>query len=816
MPIGGNRMRRGALSLADRTALIALGGIVLSLLIWLGFAVVDVALSGGDLTSQLVTPELGDAFNRALAIVAVLVATLLVQALSAHSYRAAEALETEKNRTRQIYENSPDRIVCMDGFGRVVYANPNAERACHSEAFQDGSAACFDQLYGRESRCVECDREEVLRTGRILSAVSREFAADGSEQWFDKLLYPIYNPDGTIESVVETARDVTALKLAQTALEHSHRELESRIEQRTKELQDTNSELTTEIVERERVSEALKDSEERYRRLIEHSPDMILVHREDRVTFVNPAGLDLIGADHLDDAIGRDVLSLWAPGATGLTGHELHSMIAQGDLEHPVPLRLRRLDGDCVDVEVTASRLVLDGSDYVQCVARDITQRLQAEETIRRMAYYDALTGLPNRTLFKDRLERALSLARRESGSVAVAFLDLDDFKAINDTLGHSVGDEMLKAVGTRISGLLRENDTVARHSGDEFTIVAQIHSSDDLDHFAARVLEGLRPAFSVCGHDLHITGSLGMALYPRDGSNVDDLLKNADAAMYHAKDLGQSQYASYHQEMGVASQDRLTLENELRRAVARQEFELHYQPQVNVQTLEIVGVEALLRWNHPTRGMLGPGAFLSVAEQAALMGQLGRWVLAEACNQARAWMDAELPVHRIAVNFGAQEFLRHDVVEIVAQTLAHTGVPAEMLEIEITESVALQNLDHVLSTLSNLRALGVRIAIDDFGTGYSSMSYLQRFPIQTLKIDRSFMHRVGEDAHSAAIASMLVDLCHQLDLDIVAEGIETELQRSFLKERGCQIAQGHLFCRAVSAEEMTHLLSVGLGASVV
>jgi len=803
-------MQRGKLGTADKIALIALAGVVLALLIWLSYAVVDSLLQGHDLTTELVNPELGDAFKRSLAIVAVLLGTLLVQALSAHSMRAAEALMVEQNRTRQIYENSPDRIVCLDPTGTVLYANPKA--GGDGTPLTPGEADhCFEHLYGRDALCDSCDLEEVVRTGRILSAITQEEGPDGSDLWFDRLLYPIFNADGSVESVVETARDVTALKLAQDALERSHRDLESRIEQRTSELRNTNSKLTTEIAERERVSEALKDSEERYRRLIEHSPDMILVHQNDHVTFVNPAGLELLGAEHVDEAIGRDVLSLWAPGTTGVSGDELQSMIVDGDLEHPVPLRLRRFDGGCVDVEVTVSRLVLDGSDYVQCVARDITQRLRAEETIRRMAYYDALTGLPNRTLFKDRLGRALTLAKREHGAVAVAFLDLDDFKAINDTLGHSVGDELLKAVGGRISGLLRENDTVARHSGDEFTIIARMHAEEDVDRFAHRVLDGLRPAFQVSGHDLHITGSLGVALYPRDGADVDELLKNADAAMYHAKDLGQSQYTPYRAEMGVAALDRLVLENELRRAAERGEFELHYQPQVDLRTNAIVGVEALLRWNHPDQGLLGPAAFLAVAEQAGLMGHLGRWVLAEACAQARSWLDDGLPVQRIAVNLSAQEFLRHDVVSLVAQTLARTGVPADVLEIEITEGVALQSLEHVLATLTSLRTLGVRIAIDDFGTGYSSMSYLQRFPIQTLKIDRSFMSRVADDEHSAAIASMLVDLCRQLNLDIVAEGIEHEAQRVFLAERGCITAQGNLFCEPLPAEAITRVLRNGL-----
>ncbi len=801
--------------MADRIALIALGGIALSLFIWFSHAFIGgMVLDGHDLTAELVNPALDDAFTRVIAIVAILLATLLVQAVTARGIRAQDALRAEQNRTRQMYENSPDRIVCLNISGTVLYANPKVGACCDTDP-GSAEARCYEQLYDREMRCDDCDLEEVVRTGRVLSAVNKEVAPNGTEVWFDRLLYPILNDDGSVESVVEMARDVTALKLAQESLERSHRELESRIEQRTSELRKTNTQLTTEIAERERVSEALKDSEERYRRLIEHSPDMILVHQNDRVTFINPAGVELLGAVHADEAIGREVLSLWAPDSSGLSTGELRAIIGRGDLEHPVPLKLRRFDGSSIDVEVTVNRLVLDGTDYVQCVARDITQRLLAEETIRRMAYYDALTGLPNRTLFKDRLGRALTHAKRDESTVAVAFLDLDDFKVINDTLGHSVGDELLRAVGERLGGLLRDNDTVARHSGDEFTILAQLGGDSDLDQFAHRVLDGLRPAFSVCGHDLHITGSLGVALFPRDGHDVDELLKNADAAMYHAKEMGQSQYTPYIPQMGAAALDRLHLETELRRAVHAREFRLHYQPQVDLRTLEIVGVEALLRWEHPVQGLLGPAAFLDVAEQAGLMSHLGRWVLAEACSQARSWMDAGLPLNRIAVNFGAQEFLRQDIVQLVADTLTRTNVPAEVLEIEITEGVALQSLEHVVTTFADLRELGVRIAIDDFGTGYSSMSYLQRFPIQTLKIDRSFMQRVGEDGQSAAIASMLVDLCHQLELDIVAEGIENDAQWQFLTQRGCVTAQGNLFCKPVTADEMTVLLSTGLAVRV-
>lgn len=806
-------MRRDSSALADMIAYIALVGVTLSLAVWVGDALVNtVAFGGRDLLTQLYAPSLQSAFGRAVAIVAILIGTLAAQAFAARYFAADKALRIERNRTRQIYEYSPDRVICMDADGHLLYTNSEARRA-----FGDGDRThearyCFDQLYGRSEACAECPRATVIEAGgEVSSTVISHAMPDGAVKWFLRLIYPIQDDDGKIVSVVEIARDITELKEVQEELERSHKELETRIEERTSELQQANGRLTVEIAERERVSSALRDSEERYRGFVESSPDMILVHREQRVTFVNSAGLALLGASKLEEAVGLDVLSLWEPSSSDPSAEDLRNIIVQGELDHPVPLRLRGLDGGGVDVEVTVNHVVLDDADHVQCVVRDITQRVHAEQTIRKMAYYDSMTGLPNRTLFKDRLERVLRHAKREGSTVAVAFLDLDDFKAINDTLGHSVGDELLKAVGQRITELLRDTDTVARHSGDEFTILAMVHQEGDVDSFAERILDGLRPMFRVCGHDLHVTGSLGVAVYPTDGTTVDELLKNADAAMYHAKELGQSQYALYREEMRVAALDRLMLESELRRAVDAEEFLLYYQPQVDIRTSEIVGVEALLRWQHPVRGLIGPGEFLAVAEQAGLMGNMGRWVLNAACSQARLWLDDGLTFGRLSVNLGAQEFLRQDVVKLVATTLEQSRIPAHLLELEITEGVALQNINHVLRTLSQLRELGVRIAIDDFGTGYSSMSYLQRYPISTLKIDSTFMRRVDSSEHDAAIAAMLVNLCGQLDLDVIAEGIENDAQLEFLFKRGCITAQGNLFSPPLPAEEVAVLLAKGL-----
>lgn len=804
---GGN-VRRTRLALPDRIAFIALGGIAVSIALWFVHAIVDHLLSEGeDLGMALFAPSLDSAFSRAMMVVGVLVATLLVQAYVARSSRAHEALVVEQNRTRQMYENSPDRVVCMNLNGRVLYANPAAMTASGASASTANSPHCHAQVFARSTPCETCLREAVIESRAPLNDICVERDANGNELHFDRLVYPVFDLHGKVTSVVEIARDVTALRQAQAELERSHRELEQRIEERTAELQAANDRLTTEIAERERVSSALRLSEERHRRLIEDSPDMVLVHQQERVSFVNPAGLELMGAVDLNDALGRDVMSLWLPSPAGLDSEDLERMIVHAEVDHPVPLKLLRLDGGSVDVEVTVSKVTIDEHAHVQCVARDITARLDAEQTIRRMAYYDELTGLPNRTLFKDRVGRALSHARREGGVVAVAFLDLDDFKAINDTLGHSVGDELLRSVGERIAALLRDTDTVARHSGDEFTIVAQLANAEDLSQFARRILDGLRPAFNIEGHELHATGSLGLTVFPQDGESVEELLKNADAAMYHAKEMGQSQYAPYREELRTAAHERLKLETELRRAVSANEFVLHFQPQIDLGCDMVTGMEALIRWNHPERGLLWPGDFLPVAERAGLMSHMGRWVLAESLAHLRGWLDAGIAPPRLAVNLGAQEFLRTDVVNLVADLLGEAGVPASMLEVEITEDVALRNVDQVMHTLTELRALGIRLAIDDFGTGYSSMSYLQRYPIDTLKIDRTFIKQIGEGDDDTAITTWLIELCDKLDLDVVAEGVETEAQRRFLLGRGCLQAQGNLLCPPLPAAQMTEYL---------
>lgn len=428
-------------------------------------------------------------------------------------------------------------------------------------------------------------------------------------------------------------------------------------------------------------------------------------------------------------------------------------------------------------------------------------QRLRAEERVEHQAHYDLLTDLPNRVMFNDRLTLALAHANRHRRMLAILFVDLDRFKTIVDTLGHAIGDHVLRGVAERLSSSLEEGDTLARLGGDEFVILLpQIHRADKAVKLAQKVLEALKPAFHFSGHELHITTSIGIALYPYDGEDADTLLKNADTALYRAKEQGRNNYQLYTPAMNARAFERLALENSLRKALERKEFLLHYQAQQDLKTGEITGMEALLRWQHPDLGLVYPAEFISLAEETGLIVPLGEWVLRTAAAQNKAWQKAGLPPMVVAVNLSARQFQHHDLVETVARVLKETGLDARWLELEITESIAMQNADYTIIILRDLKEMGLQISMDDFGTGYSSLSYLKKFPIDTLKIDQSFVRDLSTDPNDAAIANAIIVLAHSLKLKVVAEGVETPEQKAFLKEHDCDKTQGYLFSNPISA----------------
>ena len=439
---------------------------------------------------------------------------------------------------------------------------------------------------------------------------------------------------------------------------------------------------------------------------------------------------------------------------------------------------------------------------------RDITEQTRAEEQIRHMAHYDALTELPNRMLLHDRIGQAIAQAQRDEEVLAVLFIDLDRFKTVNDSLGHAVGDRLLKTVAGLLESCTRGSDTIARIGGDEFVVLlGGLKAPEDARHVAQKVVDVLSEPVMIDGHELKVTPSVGICAYPHDGEDVETLMRNADTAMYYAKQMGRNNYQFFTQAMTDAAQQRLVMENDLRHAIGRGEFMLHYQPQLDLKSGAIIGFEALVRWRHPQRGMVSPSEFIAAAEETGLIGPLGEWVLRQACSDARDWREAGYPDLQVSVNCSAQQFQRDGFVETVDLILRGTGLPASCLELEITESVIVQRSEEVIARFAALDAMGVRIAIDDFGTGYSSLSYLKRFAIHQLKIDQSFVRDISSDPDDAAIVSAIIAISHSLGLQVLAEGVETAEQLAFLRSLGCDCAQGYYFSRPVPAEEFTRML---------
>jgi len=445
----------------------------------------------------------------------------------------------------------------------------------------------------------------------------------------------------------------------------------------------------------------------------------------------------------------------------------------------------------------------------VVAIVRDITERKRAEERIYHMAHHDTLTGLPNRSLIVDRLEQSLAHAERNKESVLVAFIDLDSFKLVNDTLGHNAGDDLLKEVAKRMVGCVRREDTVGRFGGDEFVLVLP-HVNDNpqvLEPLLAKILEAVVQPVVLEGQKVQVSCSIGVSVYPRDGCDTDTLMMHADAAMYRAKESGKNNCQFYTREMNAGLEEKLALTEGLRKALDEQQLFLAYQPKIDLGTGRMFGVEALLRWQHPERGRVSPAQFIPLAEENGLIIPIGEWVLREACRQARAWQDAGLPPLSVSVNVSARQFDDPRLVERVAAALASTGLDARWLELELTETMVMRNVQQSIGKMRELEAMGIALSIDDFGTGYSSLAALKSFPISRLKIDQSFVRDLCGSADDQAITCAIISLSHQLDMKVIAEGVETEQQRRFLHANGCDEVQGYLFSCPVPAEEIAEML---------
>jgi diguanylate cyclase (GGDEF)-like protein len=476
------------------------------------------------------------------------------------------------------------------------------------------------------------------------------------------------------------------------------------------------------------------------------------------------------------------------------------------------------LDGLDIHLE---TRFVTRDKNTVLAIVRDITERKSAEAKIYNLAYYDELTELPNRELFSQSLERTIKTAKRDAQQFAVLFVDLDRFKRINDTLGHTIGDELLKDVADRLAKCTRSTDSVAhldptasgniklaRLGGDEFVIkLYGVSSEDSVAVVATRIIDALTPPFTCAGHQFVVTPSIGIAMYPQDGKTGEELLMNADSAMYRAKAVGRNNFKFYSETMRTKSLHRLDLENLIRTAIEEQQFELHYQPKVDARTFRLVGAEALLRWNHPERGAIAPDDFIPIAEETGLIIPIGQWVLTEACKQVKIWSASPVGAVPVSVNISSHQFRDNGLVRDVLDAVRNAGISASQLELEITESFLLQDVDKTLLELKALKEAGVSLSIDDFGTGYSSLSYLKRFPIDTIKIDRSFVQDLHHDTDDAAICAAILAMSQQLGLNVVAEGVETREQLEFLRKHNCNHIQGYICSKPLPAADFFALL---------
>ncbi|HTO88697.1 MAG TPA: EAL domain-containing protein [Thermoanaerobaculia bacterium] len=563
------------------------------------------------------------------------------------------------------------------------------------------------------------------------------------------------------------------------------------------------------VSESKRSEEALRAAEEKFRGLVEQSLVGIYVIQDGRYQYVNPKLAEIFGYAPEEMLALNSVMDLVAEEDRGIVEDNIRRRI-EGEIETVrYCFRALRKDGQQIELEVHGAGTEFQGRPAVIGTLLDITDRKRAEAQIVYHAYHDPLTELPNRMLFMERLRLQLAQARRQNRKLSIVYLDLDHFKFVNDTLGHSVGDEFLQTVATRLKGLVREIDTVARVGGDEFVIlIADVARAEDISVIAQKLLASVGRPLQVEGRALQITASIGVASYPADGEDAETLLRNADTAMYRAKELGRNNFQLCTPELTSRAVERLSVQNGLRLALDRHELVLHYQPVVSLTSGRIVGLEALVRWQHAEKGLIMPGAFISVAEETGLILPLGEWVLHTASRQLKHWQQNGLPSLRMAVNVSARQFRERGLVNTIEKALNEADLKPQHLEIEITESIAMESAEVVVANLEALRSMSIGISIDDFGTGYSSLTYLKRYPINSLKIDRSFVSDVATNPADAGIVRAVVEMAHGMKLNVIAEGVETKDQFAHLQKYGCDEMQGYWFSKPLPVEAVDKLLA--------
>ena len=659
---------------------------------------------------------------------------------------------------RLLADNVPALIACYDAATRrCLFANKQYARTfgCNERSIVGRT---FAEVIGEAAaREIAPQVDHVLEQREAVMYERRVFDSQGQPRWLEVNLLPHLHPDGTPQSCFVLISDITKHRLAEAAV---------------------------------------RESEERLGKFMQASAEGIVFHKDGLVTDANPPICALTGYT-LQEMLGRHVLSFIAPEHVA----RVLGVMSAGQ-ETTYELAIVHKDGTPIPVEFIVRTMVRNGERYRMTIVRDMRDRHAAQERIHHLAHHDVLTGLLNRGAFMERIDLLMEAARGTEGRLALLFVDLDHFKRVNDSLGHLVGDTLLRTVAARITDCLRATDVVARFGGDEFMVLLPAaQQRDDAEEVAHKLLRAIEAPLEVEGQSLSVTPSIGIAIFPDHGETPATLIKHADTAMYVAKSRGRANCQFFEASMAHMAYEALLLEIQLGHALERGEFELLYQPLVRAGDGTCVGAEALIRWHHPERGLLGPEDFVPVAEQRRLMQRIGRWSMRQALRAAKAWRERHgLPAMPVTVNMSALEFHAEEFVDDVAALLREEGVPGDWLELDLTERVLMDDIEGVQKALARLRRLGVRIAIDDFGTGHSSLAHLRELAVDRIKIDHSFVGGLPGDASAEAIVRAVVQLAHGLKLTVTAEGVETERQRAALAAMGCDVIQGYLISRPLAA----------------
>ncbi|MDQ2075979.1 EAL domain-containing protein [Marinimicrobium sp. ABcell2] len=684
----------------------------------------------------------------------------------------AQTLQSERNLMRTLIDSMPDNIFAKDAQSKFLLANHSVARGMGTTPENLLGKDDFDFFPQKMAQSFFDDEQRIVQTGKPLLDLE-EPAVDkgtGKIRWLLTSKVPVRDADGKVVGLVGIGRDITA---------------------------------------RREAEQASRESEARFRSLTDLSSDWY---------WEQGKGLQFVAMTHANaksgylstEVMGKILQQL--PNTMPLSGTwlEYESLVAERKPFRDLELRRAMPDGEAVYLSLSGLPIFDQDGTFkgYRGIGRDITERKSSEERVQYLATHDSLTGLPNRTMFSQILNISIESARRYGRKLAVIFIDLDRFKNINDTLGHDAGDILLKEMAQRLGNSLRSCDVVARLGGDEFVVLVQeLEDAEQVGKVARKILSAAIKPVIVLGQEVRVTASVGICMYPEDAEDEQTLMKNADIAMYRAKEEGKNTYQFYSPDIKARSLERLVLENNLRLAIERNEFFLHYQAKRDLKTGAIAGVEALVRWQHPELGVVSPAQFIPLAEETGLIVLIGRWVLKTACAQNVAWQKQGLPPLCMAVNLSVRQFFDEGLVDDVSAALQESGMAPELLEMEITEGMVMQDSERAIKILTSIKALGVRLAIDDFGVGYSSLAQIKRFPIDTLKVDSSFIREIPKNLEDRAITEAIIAMGRTLSLTVVAEGVETVEQETFLRDHACDQSQGYYFSRPITSDEFVKLM---------